>query len=106
MHGGGFIAAWPDAGSGAAGRQVDGIIATGKRVDRHLPVDLLNLGVPVVYAFIQPDPGAVAFVSDDAEGAQLAVEHLVKHGRRRIVHISGPIGFSVARTCARPVGTA
>ncbi|TIW06066.1 MAG: LacI family transcriptional regulator, partial [Mesorhizobium sp.] len=59
-------------------KRVDGIIATGKRIDRHLPVDLSNLGVPVIYAFIQPDPGAVAFVSDDAGGARLAVEHFCR----------------------------
>ncbi|TIS93835.1 MAG: LacI family transcriptional regulator, partial [Mesorhizobium sp.] len=45
-------------------KRVDGIIATGKRIDRHLPVDLSNLRVPVIYAFTQPDPDAVAFVSD------------------------------------------
>ena len=32
-------------------KQVDGIIATGKRIDRRLPVDLVHLPVPVVYAF-------------------------------------------------------
>jgi len=50
-------------------KRVDGIIATGKRIDRHLPVDLSDLRVPVIYAFTQPDPDAVAFVSDDAGGA-------------------------------------
>ena len=32
-------------------KQVDGIISTGKRIDRRLPVDLSNVPVPVVYAF-------------------------------------------------------
>ncbi|MCX5494560.1 LacI family DNA-binding transcriptional regulator [Kaistia dalseonensis] len=76
-------------------KRVDGIIATGKRVDRHLPVDLAQLGIPVIYAFTQPDPGSIAFVSDDEQGAQLAVEHLVGLGRRRIVHVTGPDTFTV-----------
>ena len=76
-------------------KRVDGIIATGKRIDRHLPVDLSNLRVPVVYAFTQPDPGAVGFVSDDAGGARLAVEHFLRLGRRRIAHVSGPPSFAV-----------
>ena len=81
-------------------KQVDGIIATGKRIDRRLPVDLSNLGVPVIYAFTQPDPNAIAFVSDDAGGARMAVERLIQRGRRRIAHISGPESFSVVHARA------
>ena len=66
-------------------KQVDGIIASGKRVDRHLPVDLSNLSVPVVYAFTEGTPDSVSFRSDDAQGARLAVEWLAKLGRRHIV---------------------
>ena len=76
-------------------KRVDGIIATGKRIDRHLPINLSNLRVPVIYAFTQPDPGAIAFVSDDAGGARLAVEHFCRLGRRRIAHVSGPASFAV-----------
>ena len=82
-------------------KRVDGIIATGKRIDRHLPVDLSNLRVPVVYAFTQPDPGAIAFVSDDAGGARLAVEHFCRLGRRRIAHVSGPASFAVVHARAQ-----
>ncbi len=81
-------------------KRVDGIIATGKRIDRHLPVDLSNLRIPVVYAFTQPDPGAVGLVSDDAGGARLAVEHFRRLGRRRIAHVSGPASFEVVNTRA------
>lgn len=82
-------------------KRVDGIIATGKRIDRHLPVDLANLRVPVIYAFTQPDPDAVAFVSDDAGGARLAVEHFCRLGRRRIAHVSGPASFAVVHARAK-----
>ncbi|MBZ9746724.1 LacI family transcriptional regulator [Mesorhizobium sp. CO1-1-7] len=76
-------------------KRVDGIIATGKRIDRHLPIDLANLRIPVIYAFTQPDPDAVAFVSDDAGGARLAVEHFCRLGRKRIAHVTGPASFAV-----------
>ncbi|WP_455274783.1 LacI family DNA-binding transcriptional regulator [Rhizobium herbae] len=78
-------------------KQVDGIIATGKRLDRRLPVDLSNLPVPVVYAFTEGTPDSVTFRSDDAHGATLAVEWLQSIGRRRIVHITGPKDFFSVR---------
>ncbi|MGX5843817.1 LacI family DNA-binding transcriptional regulator [Mesorhizobium sp. ArgA1] len=82
-------------------KRVDGIIATGKRIDRHLPVDLANLRIPVIYAFTQPDPDAIGFESDDAGGARLAVEHFCALGRRRIAHVSGPASFAVVHERAR-----
>lgn len=81
-------------------KRVDGIIATGKRIDRQLPVDLQNLGLPVVYAFTKPEPGSIGFVPDDAGGARRATEHLVALGRRRIAHITGPATFEVVQTRA------
>jgi LacI family transcriptional regulator len=78
-------------------KQVDGIIASGKRVDRRLPVDLAHLPVPVVYAFSEGTPDAVTLRSDDAGGATLAVEHLAGLGRRRIAHITGPESFFSVR---------
>jgi len=78
-------------------KQVDGIIATGKRIDRSLPVDLSNLPVPVVYAFTEGRADSVSFRSDDAQGAQVAVEWLRAVGRRRIVHLTGPEDFFSVR---------
>jgi LacI family transcriptional regulator len=75
-------------------KQVDGIIASGKRIDRQLPVDLTNLNVPVVYAFTQAPAEAVSLVSDDAGGSREAVEWLKTLGRRRIVHVTGPKSFA------------
>ncbi|PKA42003.1 LacI family transcriptional regulator (plasmid) [Rhizobium sullae] len=74
-------------------KQVDGIIASGKRLDRRLPVDLSSLPVPVVYAFTEGTPGSVSFRSDDAQGARLAMEWLIALGRSRIAHITGPESF-------------
>ncbi|HTO29715.1 MAG TPA: LacI family DNA-binding transcriptional regulator [Pararhizobium sp.] len=78
-------------------KQVDGIIASGKRLDRQLPVDLSNLPVPVVYAFTEGTPDSVTFRSDDAHGATLAIEWLQSIGRRRIVHVTGPKEFFSVR---------
>ncbi|MDW9484701.1 LacI family DNA-binding transcriptional regulator [Sinorhizobium meliloti] len=77
-------------------KQVDGIIATGKRVDRSLPVDLAGLPVPVVYAFTKGEPGSVTLTSDDGHGARLAAERLKKMGRKRLLHITGPLEFTSA----------
>ncbi|MEA3537025.1 LacI family DNA-binding transcriptional regulator [Rhizobium sp. CC-YZS058] len=78
-------------------KQVDGIIATGKRIDRSLPVDLTRLPVPVVYAFTQGEPNSVTLTSDDGHGAALATEWLRKLGRRRLVHVTGPSDFVSVR---------
>ncbi|WP_413813456.1 LacI family DNA-binding transcriptional regulator [Devosia sp. Leaf420] len=74
-------------------KHVDGIIASGKRVDRRLPVDLSKLPVPVVYAFTQGPDDSVTFVSDDRQGSLDAVNWLRSIGRQRIVHITGPASF-------------
>lgn len=78
-------------------KQVDGIIATGKRIDKPLPVDLSHLSVPVVYALTEGRPGAVTLVPDDRQGALQAVEHLIARGRKRIAHITGPGSFRVVQ---------
>lgn len=77
-------------------KQVDGIIATGKRVDRSLPVDLAGLPVPVVYAFTEGEAGSVTLTADDRHGARLATEWLQRIGRKRLVHITGPREFASA----------
>jgi LacI family transcriptional regulator len=86
-------------------KQVDGIIASGKRVDRRLPVDLSNLPIPVVYAFTDGPQGAVTLVSDDAQGSREAVEWLAGLGRRRIVHVTGPESFASVRERAGAYGS-
>lgn len=75
-------------------KQVDGIIASGKRIDRRLPVDLSHLPVPVVYAFTDGPDDSVRFVSDDAQGSREAVQWMTGLGRKRIVHVTGPTSFA------------
>ena len=72
------------------GRQVDGIIVTGRRTQARPPIGPA-LPVPVVYAFISStDPGDCSVVPDEQDGARRAIEHLVAIGRRRIAHVTGP----------------
>ncbi|NEI72400.1 LacI family DNA-binding transcriptional regulator [Rhizobium lusitanum] len=76
-------------------KQVDGIIATGRRIDKPLPVDLSHLPIPIVYALMTGPADAVALVPDDRQGARDAVNHLFDKGRRRLVHVTGPASFKV-----------
>ena len=79
------------------GRRVDGIMVTGRRTDPRRPIRL-DYPVPVVYANCESrNPRDVAILTDDQRGAQLAVEHLLATGRRRIAHISGPLDFRATR---------
>lgn len=76
-------------------KRVDGIIAAGKRTDRQIPVELANLGIPVVYTIVQPEPNSVCFTVDDEGGGRLATEFLIARGRKRIAHVTGPGNFRV-----------
>lgn len=87
-------------------KSVDGIIASGKRLDRQLPVDLSGLAVPVVYAFTKGPTDGVTLRSDDEQGARLAARCLIDAGCRRIVHITGPKTFQSVRERADAYRTA
>jgi LacI family transcriptional regulator len=81
-------------------RQVDGIIVAGRRTDARQPLSE-HLPVPVVYAFARSsDPDDCSVVTDERGAARLAIEHLVKTGRRRIAHITGPYSHESARVRA------
>lgn len=75
-------------------KRVDGLVIAGKRVDRTLPLDLAAVRMPVVHVVAACPPGGVGFMPDDEAGAFLAVSHLAKLGRRRIVHVTGPQSFA------------
>lgn len=75
-------------------KQVDGIIVTGKRIDRRLPLDLSSVPIPVVYAFTDAPKGSVTLMSDDAQGAREAVAWLKGLGREHLVHVTGPESFA------------
>ncbi|MEV0732465.1 LacI family DNA-binding transcriptional regulator [Polymorphospora sp. NPDC050346] len=84
-------------------RRVDGIIVAGRRTEPRPPL-AADLPVPVVYAFARSaDPGDCSVVVDEPAGAALAVEHLLRTGRRHIAHVTGPHGHASVR--ARVDGT-
>ena len=70
-------------------RRVDGIVVTGRRPDERRSVG--QLPIPVVYVLGRSDdPEDLTVTNDDEQGARLAVEHLVAHGRTRLAYVSGP----------------
>jgi LacI family transcriptional regulator len=82
---------------GLLAKQVDGIIVTGRRVDSRPPINLGRSRTPVVYAYTQTtDPTTLCVVPDETRGAANVTEHLVRAGRRRFAHITGPKHFLAA----------
>jgi LacI family transcriptional regulator len=79
------------------GKRVDGIIVTARRADRREKLRIPG-DIPVIYVFSQvADIQACCLLPDDEGGAALAVRHLVKLGRKRIAHITGPERFEAVR---------
>ena len=71
------------------GRRVDGIVVTGRRRDPRPPIG--RLSIPVVYVFAVSDsPDDLSITYDDEQGGALAVDHLLRTGRTRIAHVTGP----------------
>ena len=63
----------------------------GRRTDPRLPISVGRSGTPVVYAFSRvTEPDALCLAPDDDQGACIATEHLIRQGRRRLAHITGP----------------
>ena len=77
--------------------QMDGVLMAGARVEtgvfqrvaERVPVVMVTRDIRV--------PGADVVVNDDIAGAQLAVDHLVELGHRRIAHIDGGAGSGATR---------
>jgi LacI family transcriptional regulator len=79
------------------GRQVDGLIVTGRRIEPRPSVGV-GLGMPVVYAMTQSlSSDEPAILPDDYGGGRMAAAHLLEGGRHRIGHITGPERFLAAR---------
>lgn len=76
------------------GKRIDGLVVTGRRMDKRPSVAVLGQTMPVIYVFSQADdPEALCLLPDDYGGALAAVQHLLDLGRRRIAHITGPETF-------------
>lgn len=79
-------------------KRVDGIVVTARRADNRPGIDVAGHNIPVIYVFSQSqDSTSLSLLPDDEGGAALAAGHLLKLGRRRIAHITGPEGFEAVR---------
>lgn len=77
--------------------RVDGLILMAPQVEPDRIQALLPRGTPVVLINSPQVIGRDALRIDNRGGAQAVVRHLIERGRRRIVHITGPVGNIDAR---------
>jgi LacI family transcriptional regulator len=80
------------------GRRVDGFIVTGRNFNRRPPLAGAR-DVPVVYALTpSADDNDCSVVVDDTASGRLVAEHLLRIGRTKIAHVTGPERFDPARS--------
>ena len=73
--------------------QVDGIIWVVPEIaDNHawLKARMDKISVPVLFLAMQPRDGVASIATDNFQGANMAVQHLLACDQRKIGHISGP----------------
>ena len=79
-------------------KRVDGFVVTARRADRRPKLQIPTNGPPVIYVFSQADDeAALCLLPDDEGGARLGVDHLIRLGRKRIAHVTGPEHFEAVR---------
>lgn len=77
-------------------RQVDGILWAAPEIDdNHAWVDagLEKIPVPIMFIAMAPRNSIPSVSTDNYQGAVMATQHLLDSGRRKIGHISGPLGW-------------
>jgi DNA-binding LacI/PurR family transcriptional regulator len=72
-------------------RRVDGIILSSASVKDKNILRMVESGFPVVYLGRWHHEDVLTVERDDLNGAYMATEHLIRIGRKKIVHISGPL---------------
>jgi DNA-binding LacI/PurR family transcriptional regulator len=78
-------------------RRADGIILWPASIKDRNIVKIIESGLPVVYlSKWQHDDEVVTVARDEFGGAYKATNHLLELGRKRIVHISGPLDYQVS----------
>lgn len=75
--------------------RVDGLLIVSSRPDEELRQALSSISKPVVVVDRRLD-GFVTVNADDRRAAEIATEHLIGLGHRRIAHLALPIGVEVA----------
>jgi LacI family transcriptional regulator len=74
-------------------RRIDGLIVTGRVTDPY-PAFTEPLPFPIVYAYAtSANPGVLTVTVDDVDGGRLGTEALVRAGRRRLAHVTGPVHY-------------
>ncbi|MDF4249047.1 LacI family DNA-binding transcriptional regulator [Streptomyces sp. WMMB303] len=82
----------------AAAHRVDGVLLVSVHGDDPLPDLLREVGMPAVLSGRRSHAEQLPYVdSDNLLGAQLAVEHLIGRGRRKVATITGPPDIYGAR---------
>ncbi|MBC7877013.1 MAG: LacI family DNA-binding transcriptional regulator [Anaerolineales bacterium] len=77
-------------------RQVDGIIWVAPEIgNNHTWVDerMDRISVPVLFLAMRPRHNIPSIATDNYQGAVMAIQHLLDCGRKKIGHISGPLGW-------------
>jgi DNA-binding LacI/PurR family transcriptional regulator len=77
-------------------RQVDGILwAVPEIGDNHAWMEqrMEKIPVPMLFLAMQPREGVASVVTDNFQGAKMAMQHLFDSGRKKIGHISGPLDW-------------
>lgn len=80
--------------------QVEGIVFVAPEMGSNIATVGASLPAsypPVVFLKSEPSPAFSTIMIDNLGGARLATEHLLALGRRRIAHVSGPVGWREAR---------
>ncbi len=77
-------------------RQVDGIVWLVPEIrDNHFWINkrMEEISIPVLFIAMRPRPGISSLSTDNFQGAVMATRHLLDCGRKKIGHISGPMGW-------------
>jgi LacI family transcriptional regulator len=77
-------------------RQVDGILwAVPEIGENHAWMEqrMEKIPVPMLFLAMQPREGVASVVTDNFQGAKMAMQHLFDGGRKKIGHISGPLDW-------------
>jgi LacI family transcriptional regulator len=77
-------------------RQVDGILWVAPEIgDNHAWIEkrLEKIPVPVLFLAMQPRVDVSSVTTDNFQGAVMATQYLLDCGRKKIGHISGPLGW-------------
>lgn len=75
---------------------IDGVIVSSFPIDETMVETLSQSGLPFILVGRDPSHPAVSYVDvENRRGAVEAVTHLIRMGRRRIAHISGPLNTVV-----------